>query len=78
MIRMVSGALLWAVVSSAAPAAEAAVRCHRTGHHVCRGAIHVLRTPRWGAMARCRDGADSLSRHRSGACMHHGGVVRWL
>ncbi|MGV9667675.1 DUF3761 domain-containing protein [Nocardia niigatensis] len=31
-----------------------------------------------GATARCRDGAYSFSRHRSGTCSGHGGVSEWL
>jgi hypothetical protein len=31
-----------------------------------------------GATARCRDGAYSFSRHRSGTCSGHGGVVAWI
>lgn len=31
-----------------------------------------------GAAARCRDGTYSFSRHRSGTCLHHGGVATWL
>ncbi|TML73063.1 MAG: DUF3761 domain-containing protein [Actinobacteria bacterium] len=31
-----------------------------------------------GATARCRDGSYSYSRHASGTCSHHGGVLRWI
>jgi hypothetical protein len=31
-----------------------------------------------GATARCRDGTYSFSRHHSGTCSRHGGVVGWL
>ena len=31
-----------------------------------------------GATAKCRDGSYSYSRHASGTCSHHGGVLRWI
>jgi uncharacterized protein DUF3761 len=31
-----------------------------------------------GATAKCRDGTYSYSRHASGTCSHHGGVLRWI
>jgi hypothetical protein len=31
-----------------------------------------------GATARCRDGTWSKAPRRSGACVRHGGVARWL
>lgn len=31
-----------------------------------------------GAIARCKDGLYSHSKHRRGACGHHGGVASWL
>jgi hypothetical protein len=34
--------------------------------------------PPAGASAQCNDGSYSFSRHRSGTCSHHGGVLRWL
>jgi hypothetical protein len=30
-----------------------------------------------GASAQCRDGTYSFSRHHSGTCSRHGGVVAW-
>ena len=35
------------------------------------------RNPR-GATAQCRDHTYSYSRHVSGTCSHHGGVLRWI
>ncbi|MFI6173837.1 DUF3761 domain-containing protein [Nocardia sp. NPDC051052] len=35
-------------------------------------------TPPSGATARCKDGAYSSSRHRSGTCSGHKGVAEWL
>ncbi len=31
-----------------------------------------------GATAKCRDNSYSFSRHRSGTCSRHGGVMAWL
>lgn len=31
-----------------------------------------------GATAQCRDRSFSYSRHASGTCSHHGGVLRWI
>ncbi|MCD2192666.1 DUF3761 domain-containing protein [Actinomycetospora endophytica] len=31
-----------------------------------------------GATARCKDGTDSHSKHKSGTCSGHGGVSEWL
>jgi hypothetical protein len=31
-----------------------------------------------GASAQCKDGTYSFSKHRSGTCSGHGGVLRWL
>lgn len=31
-----------------------------------------------GAVARCRDGTYSFSRHARGTCSHHQGVANWL
>jgi hypothetical protein len=37
-------------------------------------ADHILA----GAVALCRDGSQSFSRHVWGTCNYHGGVARWL
>ena len=34
--------------------------------------------PPAGAVAKCRDGSFSFSRHQRGTCAYHGGVARWL
>ncbi|MGH7649903.1 MAG: DUF3761 domain-containing protein [Gemmatimonadaceae bacterium] len=31
-----------------------------------------------GAMAKCKDGLYSHSKHRTGTCSRHGGVAQWL
>src|SRR4030043_432180 len=31
-----------------------------------------------GATAICRDGTCSYSKHRSGTCSYHGGVLQWI
>jgi hypothetical protein len=52
------------------------------GHYVNRSG-EVVHSPSCDgeanekAMATCRDGSTSYSRHRSGTCSGHGGVAQW-
>jgi hypothetical protein len=34
--------------------------------------------PPAGATARCKDGTYSFTHRRAAACVHHGGIARWL
>ena len=58
-------------------------QCEDNGTYRNKDAQKVRRpencsAPPNGATARCRDGTYSFSRHRSGTCSRHGGVVQWL
>lgn len=57
--------------------------CSQTGGTYVNASGHVVKSPACsldhlnGATARCRDGSESFSEHRSGTCSRHGGVAKW-
>ena len=68
---VIAGSLVGGGIVGASPAAAASCAHHTTG--VCKAnSAH----PR-GAMAKCKDGTYSYSKHFSGTCSHHKGVRYW-
>lgn len=57
--------------------------CSDTGGTYVNASGHVVLSPKCssrhieGATARCRDGTESFSEHRSGTCSGHHGVAQW-
>ena len=69
---------IWAAKQSAVHSI-ASPQCRRGYYKNVNGVcIHRPGHDPTGATAKCRDGTYSYSRHASGTCSHHGGVLRWI
>ncbi|MGI8497877.1 MAG: DUF3761 domain-containing protein [Gemmatimonadaceae bacterium] len=61
-----------------APSARAPERTSTSASSATRGSGASEDNNADGAVAKCKDGLYSHSRHRRGACSRHGGVAQWL
>ncbi len=66
-----------AAPASPAPAAAAATPSPKAATSTAKAGTSENNDPT-GAIAKCKDGLYSHSKHRSGTCSRHGGVAQWL
>lgn len=60
------------------PAPAAAATSPKTASTAAAGKGTSENNDPTGAIAKCKDGLYSHSKHRSGTCSKHGGVAQWL